>query len=316
MKTTIIIPFLNEGDEPLKTINNIYDTTSDHNSFEIFLINDEYKHPPFVIPKYSNLKFIKNPQRLGVSGCRNLGVLMSGSENIILLDAHMRFYNNYWMEILIDNLNKYPRSIITPVNKSVKDDKIDFESNSGRGCKILLKNSDYTRSLDNSILSTKWDIDLFFNDEMDIACIMGGCYALKRNYYKFLDGFNDLHIWGASEQFISLKSWMFGGSCKNIPHLIVGHKYKKSNEIKYELHEWYRTYNKLFIIYTLFPENLVEKAVKELLSLNKEPEVLEHMKDTFLNIIAKRKYYQAFIKNDLYWYADKFKFDCLAPKMK
>jgi len=311
MKTTIVIPFLNEGDEPLKTVNNIYETARNHKSFEILLVNDDYTNPSFSIPRYSNIRYIRVPHRLGVPGCRNLGVLVSDSENIILLDAHMRFYDNYWLDILADNIDKYPQSIITPVSKSVKDDKIDPDSNSGRGCKILLKNCEYTNSLTNSILSTKWDTDLFFNDEMDIGCVMGGCYAIKKSYYEFLDGFNGLYRWGASEPFISLKSWMFGGSCKNIPHLVVGHKYKKAEDVKYELHEWYKTYNKLLIIYTLFPDNLVEVASKELLSLNNSKEVLSLFKKNFLNVMVKRKYYQSFIKKDLHWYADKFNIDII-----
>lgn len=306
-KATIIIPFLNEEDEPLKTINNIYETANS-NDFEILLIHDNYSQPTFKLPSYKNFKLIRNPCRMGVSGSRDIGVMYATYPNIILLDAHMRFYNNYWLNILVDQLQKTPLAIVTPVSKDVKDDRIDFESNSGRGCKILMDNQvTSTNDIDNTILTAKWDVELMYNEQPEIQCVMGGCYAITKQQYEHLDGFRGLYRIGSSEVYLSLKNWLFGGSCINLPYLHVGHKYKKISNVNYECMGWYKIYNRMVAVYTLFPDKLVEPAIDRMRSINCPKEMQTLLKTNFFSIMSQRKHYQALIKRDIDWFCEYFK---------
>lgn len=101
---TVIIPFLNEGKEVEATIRSLKEHTQI--PFEIILINDastdgfDYKS---VAMRY-NCIFREHHQREGVAKSRDEGVLMAKTPYILLLDAHMRIYQNDWQERIIEHL--------------------------------------------------------------------------------------------------------------------------------------------------------------------------------------------------------------------
>ena len=60
-KISIIIPFLNEGNWPYKTIQSIYDT-SDSQLFEVIAIDDGSKDN-YDFSKFPDVKYIRNMHR-------------------------------------------------------------------------------------------------------------------------------------------------------------------------------------------------------------------------------------------------------------
>lgn len=90
-RLTIIIPFLNEGEEVDNTLKNIM--RNGGSEAEILLINDasddgfDYEG---VIQKY-NVGYIKHKRRLGVAASRDEGVEYCRTPFFLLLDGYMRF---------------------------------------------------------------------------------------------------------------------------------------------------------------------------------------------------------------------------------
>ena len=102
-KITIIIPSLNEPDNELyNTIKNIYET-ADNNLFNIIAIDDnseeKYKCD---LSDFPDVKFICNEKRMGVDYCRQLGASVATTDNLLIIDSHMRFFNNSnWLNTMI-----------------------------------------------------------------------------------------------------------------------------------------------------------------------------------------------------------------------
>ena len=85
---SIIIPFVNEKEELLLTIESIVE----HNTsieYEIILINDasddgfDYKYH---LDNKKNVRYYENLNRIGVAACRDIGIMMSSYDKFLLLD--------------------------------------------------------------------------------------------------------------------------------------------------------------------------------------------------------------------------------------
>lgn len=116
---TIIIPFLNEGEEIANTLSSIKDTTTSMPS--ILLINDastdEYDYR--TVAEQYNCEYIQHEVRLGVAESRNEGVRTCTTPYFLLLDGHMRFYEKGWDEKLSALLQKNPRTILCGQTKKL-----------------------------------------------------------------------------------------------------------------------------------------------------------------------------------------------------
>ncbi len=94
---TIIIPFLNEGNEIENTIRSIFETsvTNPH----IILINDNsndnFNYYEMTLRYGDHITYILHNERKGVAESRNEGVHLSETPYILLLDGHMRFYESF-----------------------------------------------------------------------------------------------------------------------------------------------------------------------------------------------------------------------------
>jgi len=101
---TIIVPFLNEGVEVEKTVENIRNTSG--YDIDIILINDNstdgYNYEN-IASKYQTY-YLKNKHRLGVAASRDLGIENCRTDFFLLLDGHMRFYEKNWHSKLYDYL--------------------------------------------------------------------------------------------------------------------------------------------------------------------------------------------------------------------
>lgn len=313
---TIIIPFLNEGREPLKTIDSILKTTN-HRNYEFILVNDDPNDPVFIdeLPDYkdkTNITLFKNPYRFGVGGSRNVGISNAKTPYVLIMDAHMRFTDNNWFDIMLNHAKQEDNVIFSALTSGV-DDNDNLKKNYGYGCDILFKNRGDYKEPDDSILSPKWMKKNDSEIPYEVPCVMGACYMINRNWINHIRQFKGLKFWGSGEPCISLKSWLMGGKCKMIPEAKVGHIYRKGT-LPYILYNWYKFYNKAYLIYTLFPENMVEDALRELSSGKHGHEYNNAMVEFLKNreqIDKDREEYQSLLKHDIKWYIKKFNYDSI-----
>ena len=61
--------------------------------------------------KRPHVRYICNKERLGVTVCRDFGVDEARSENVLIIDAHMRFRRDNWVEKGIEAIEKNPNPV-------------------------------------------------------------------------------------------------------------------------------------------------------------------------------------------------------------
>lgn len=94
---TVIITFLNEGDEVGLTCKSVRETCGD--KVDIIVINDNSDdgYDYFNSLKQYNIRYYKNDERKGCTVCRHMAVNYCDTPYFIILDAHCRFYTHDWL---------------------------------------------------------------------------------------------------------------------------------------------------------------------------------------------------------------------------
>lgn len=180
---TVIIPFLNEGGEVWQTIASLSANTKQH--INIIVINDASNdgYDYSLIEKMENVLYICNKRRLGVAACRDMGIDLCETDYFLLLDAHMRFYDDKWYELVVSQLKSNNRQLLCfeslpLINNSGKISKA--ESAIGYGAYI---NPD---SESDHFLEVDWISSLEDNKTI-IPCILGAAYACSKSYWLLSD---------------------------------------------------------------------------------------------------------------------------------
>lgn len=246
---TVIIPFLNEGEEIKNTVDSIR-TTTNHN-VHIILINDcstdcyDYQK----ISKSYNCKYINHTERQGVANSRNEGVNQCQTRYFLLLDGHMRFYEKDWDNHLLELLKKYPRALLCGRSKELrfneKNEIIDTVEPKTYGA--------YIEIFGKSFFNAAWNYcdNQPFAHLSEIPCILGATYAMSKDYWQLLRGVEGLLTYGTDEELLSMKVWLEGGKCLLVKDWIVGHIYR--NRFPYQIYDKEIIYNKLYVIELLLP---------------------------------------------------------------
>jgi hypothetical protein len=119
----------------------------------------------------------------------------------------------------------------------------------------------------------KWIKRPSTEDIAEVPCAYGAFYVTNKAWYNTIHGWDYMHrIWGGLEQWLCLKSWLYGGQCHNIRDLETGHIFRKfmnedpAKTVSNGHYEMY-WYNKLFISLTILPldeaMSLIEKVYKD-----------------------------------------------------
>lgn len=245
---TVIIPFLNEGQEISNTLKNLRQTAGNH--IDILLINDAsydgYDYES--VARTYHAAYLYNPIRQGVAAARDQGIGQCRTPYFLLLDGHMRFYSDDWWIILISHLKNNERAIYCCNCLPLDADAQPTAQAIAFGATIDL---DLTTPSMN-FLNPQWTYQDAWpdTDEPVIPCILGAAYAGAKNYWNYLKGLSGLRMYGSDESYISIKVWMEGGSCVLLKHLAAGHIFRKS--APYPTERGIILYNRLLITETLF----------------------------------------------------------------
>lgn len=288
-RLTVIIPFLNEGVEVDFTLQSIRETSQD---VDIIIINDASTDRVDYISmaKKHRATYIEHTDRMGVAFSRDEGVSLAETDYFLLLDAHMRFYQSDWKEIIVQELQKNPRSLLccqtTPLRKDKNGNMTkNMQENTVFGAYIDFSNSD-------SFCCIKWnkyreDIDI----PLDIPCVLGAAYASNKWYWKHLHGLKGLKFYGHDESFISLKVWLEGGKCQLLQKVTVGHIYRTTPP--YELSRDTSLYNIMYIAELLFdyPTKLLLFTTIQKKASKLYPYLIRELSNNRDEILAEKAYY-------------------------
>lgn len=258
---TLIIPFLNEGEEVENTVRSFRKFGGDE--VEILLINDRsYDSYPYMerLKGIPNVTYILNNQRLGVAGSRDKGVRLCKTPYFLLLDSHMRAYDKSWLREILELLRDNDHRILCCQNLPLyKDSSGKVEENKDiplhYGARLSIKRG-------QPGLGIHW-----IENEKEpnkgteiIPAVLGAGYAASVRYWKKIGGLRGLLQYGCDEQLLSLKTWLEGGTCILLKNVKFGHIYRK--QMPYEVNHHAPLYNNLFISETLLPlrERIMSRA--------------------------------------------------------
>ena len=221
-KLTAVICFANEGVEVENTIVSLRETCG--GEVDVLLINDasndgfDYEN---VADKYGCRYFV-NDEQIGPAHCRHKGLNWAKTENVIFLDAHMRFYGDRWHRPVNDIIARDPETLYCTRSVPLKPGGEPSGAPIGIGASIQMdapKFEDWLKPDWN--IRSRGDADTSF-----VPCVLGGCYAVNRAFMQSIGGYRGLHRYGGEEPLISIKAWIAGGTCQVINSVEIGHIYR------------------------------------------------------------------------------------------
>ena len=290
---SIIITYHSEGQPFLEEcINQVRSTV--HVPFEIIVVDDCSAVPLKPIP---DVTILRKPYQSGVGNSFDLGVSHAKYEILFLMACDTRYIENAWSETLLSEVALYPHSLLCTavIGLNALSKCCNFELHKGvcLKCRKPAENNmdfKYRRSIrqpqtgadilifhDSSndkskpasfrnIIEAKW-LPTRLGESYGVPCILGACYATTKEWYQYIDGFWGHRYWGSLEPYISLKSWLMGGSCRCVPSAETGHMWKKDikkvnplNRIAsqngyHNIPQDAQIYNKLLVAKLLFPDS-------------------------------------------------------------
>lgn len=253
---TIIIPFCNEGRQVYKTVRNL-NQYANTRLFDIVCLNDasDDGYDYTELSEFDNVRYVCNEERLGVAGNRDKGVMFAETRYILLLDGHMRIFQDV-ITPLMSYLEKYPRTLFCLQSRVMKEENgqiyINWNTPLCRGAFIHL-NFDKPATMFGAAWEYLQRKD-FLQEIIDIPCVLGAAYAIERDYYIHLHGLNGLVQYGIDETMLSIKVWLEGGRCCLLRELEVAHLYRKKSPSG--ISGKAVLYNKMICAYLFMPEEL------------------------------------------------------------
>jgi len=243
---TVVMPFHNEGEEPQRTLQSLFDNTPE-GSFNVIAIDDksDSSHNG-ALKSFPRVTVIRNLVRRGVDASRTLGAYRAVTKYLIFIDAHMRFSKG-WLDAYLRELEKDDRNVVYCKSKNIAYDYetpvVNTSTKPKHGC-------DFSLFKDNRVLWIKWIEDKPKEAVTETRGLMGANYAMTRDFFIQMRGLEGLREYGMSEEFLALKTLWFGGRIIYIDNVTISHLYRDYPVYRTDKTNYY--YNKLFIIRTMF----------------------------------------------------------------
>lgn len=252
---TVIIPFLNEGEEVVATVRGVRDTVGAR--VDILVINDgSYDGFPYgeQLASYG-VHYVLNRTRRGVAASRDLGVRLCRTPYFLLLDAHMRFYDRTWADRVVEVLQADDRKLLCCQTRFLYHHPETGELSAVDPCPTTY--GAYCPFGHKAVWpDIAWNLREMRPGEPreDIAAVLGAGYAASRRYWARLRGLEGLRSYGSDEAYLSFKVWLEGGRCVLLKDVVIGHVYRDA--APYVILGQESVYNQLLIARLLFPQSL------------------------------------------------------------
>lgn len=267
---TVIIAIKNEGDQLRQTLKSLRSTQDQ--DVDVLVINDASndKYDYDALCKEFDSRIITNKVNLGTGPSKHLGTQNINTKNFILIDGHMRFRNDKWVSKIDKAINDNPKSVLCTGCSYLDDKKLKNElttqklidanlhKHGWRGASIVAEQGYKGMWLPG----TYWDTIEPIGTHQ-IPTIMGASYCSNLDWYNHIGGMEQLLAWGKEEEFLSWKSWRFGGDARVILDVWIGHIWKtrgggisfKDGEVKANVY--------ITAMITL-PQEHLEKAMEQI----------------------------------------------------
>jgi len=325
MSLSIVICTINDQEETAATIKSIRDTAG--NEPEIVLVDDcsgTSLAGDWRFQNIPNLKLVSNRWRCGCGPSRHIGALNASGDWLLITDSHMRFATG-WYEAFINRVypptsfgmtENYLRTIYCATCLGLDRDHLDplkplAEYN---GATYNFHGPDRNAPGKIQTLECVWiDRQHTPSDNDEIPAIMGAGYFIHKDWFLKLGATRFLKTWGCDELFLSMKSWLAGGSVRIMRSVRIGHRFPVKGEHKwFSLPPGHVLFNKIMAAHSLFPPDVAQRLEAKLLIPMSKADIQDVeaakrlIRDDWGVIASEMALNKAMFSRDAKWLCDRF----------
>lgn len=182
---TLVIPFINEGEEVARTVRSARQYVGD--AVDILVVNDHsydgYDYEADLAGL--NVRYVYNRINIGAAASKEKGARLCTTPYFILLDAHMRFYDAAWLTRYLEVLKTDDRRIVCCQTKWLsKKDGVVAEGNKAdtRGAFLRFEDVDVLPGI-------HWGhFRLRGMAPHQVPAVMGATYGASKRYWNHIRG--------------------------------------------------------------------------------------------------------------------------------
>ena len=211
-QTSVVIVAYNSGDSLQELIASIYHTEPE---IEIVIVDNASVDGAVshVEANYPAVKVVLSEQNLGFGAGNNLGAARAKGSYLVFIN-HDTLVSGGWLKALVSPLAEDPSvGLVTP--------KVLLRGDPSRinvaGLDVHLSGISMCRGL-GALRTT-------LNEELDVAAISGVAFAVRRDLFETLGGFDEDYFLYMEDVDLSLRAWLAGYRCLYVPHAVVQHDY-------------------------------------------------------------------------------------------
>ncbi|MGD6818505.1 glycosyltransferase family 2 protein [Metabacillus sp. 84] len=290
---SIIFPVKNEGIHVKTTLDSLFSAKTDQ-LFEAIVVDDASVDDccDFLQTfRHKNRIKLLLTDGIGAANARNLGAEHARGDYLVFCDAHLEF-EDWWLDRIIRPLIEGETNAVTPAIGAIGNPEFI-----GYGQTL------WSNPKNNSNLRTHWN--QYHHEMFDTAVLPGGCFAIEREVFEKLGGFETgFKTWGHEDVEFSIKLWLFGYRGSVLPDVKVLHLFRKQQPYHVSMDEYY--YNLLRMAYLHFSPDRIQKCKKMIVKGNAEDIEQQVLRD---GVSMTRERYLRKRKFDDDWYFRKFTID-------
>lgn len=264
---SVVVPCLDDPDI-LKTVASIRETAGPDP--QIIIINDSSTIDCGwnFCRQFANVEIVTNRHRCGSGPSRHIGSIYATGEWLLHTDSHMRFEKG-WCEAFRSRVKPAGDEYVTSPQTVFCGTMLALERDLSQhgeysGATLNLAGPDPGKPEVQQVFQANWKKHQ--NGE-EVAMLMGAVSFVNRDWYLSLSPHRHLRSYGYEEEALSLKTWLSGGRVEMLSGVRVGHIFRgkdaRGREIPapYEVPLASLLYNKLFLMRTMLPFDLVERLL-------------------------------------------------------
>jgi len=330
MRISVIIPF--KDDHYL--LKPVLDAIGDE--VDEIIIVDDGSQQKLELAQQDKLGIIRNDTTKGVGYSFDQGVLAAHGDVLLLMGADVLLKDRKWLKQAVLLSKQYPKSIICATCVGIREPTHDWVGRTRRyGADLLFKVTKADLSATSpyqeheeyfDILQSKWRWGKEQDTPYEVPCVLGAAYIISKAWYMYIGGwgyikpldgltreekkFCGFKSWGGLEPMISLKSWFAGGSCMVAPQWETAHMFGRGEHAtRVRGKRWDDYYfNKLFIAYTLFPEDQAKILDEHLLKWSTQNKARLMIKRNWNAIMLEKQFNDYIKENDIYLFKERFNY--------
>jgi len=288
---------LNEGNEPLETVRSILATTPP--GFVEIVAVDDCSDPgkSVELAGTDGVRVFRNCERRGLFAAKDFAVSKARTDNLMIIDAHMRFKPDNWAEKMVDSLSAEPETAFCTTclglgwrggkGEGEPRQPPDINRPNGRyhGGTMIIRGPRKNRRGATSIhwLEPKWQ-GKQQSGTYELPSLLGANYGITKSWWDRIGGLRGLKAWGGQEACLSLKTWLAGGKCKIRTDIEIGHIFRRSAPYRpSHVAIWH---NKMRMALTILPDPHGRRIHDEIAA--KQPAALAMIRENLGDVIAER----------------------------